>query len=182
MPFLKRENKLETPQRQVAIIDRQIGELQGQIENLTDSSKMDPVLKLWLETRYGFDYTQEKAIYEKILREKQALICELEKERDKLQPQINEAQFQQELQQKEIRFEGVDVDGYVGSIVKIHCSHCGHCFETDLRNHGSFNNVILCSNQTALNQVYAMKANRAWPLQCQKCHVEVDVWIFRGKI
>ena len=181
MRFLKRENQLETLQRQLAIIDRQIGELQGQIENLTDSSKMDPILKLWLETRYGFDYTQEKAIYEKLLREKQALVCELEKERDKLQPQINEAQFQQELQQKEIRFTGPEVQHFKGSTVTFQCSSCRHKFQVDFRGFGAFQNMLIAANEQELQFLYARKIN-SFELKCPKCNATFTVTVWRGKI
>jgi len=182
MRFLKRETELQTLQRRWNAIEVQIGEAKASLTALKGNGLIDPVLQKFLQERLAFDYEFEKEKLARAISAKEAELTQLEKEKKKLEPELQELAFQQKLRDMQIRFEGVDVDGYVGSIVKIHCSHCGHRFQTDLRSHGSFNNVISCSNQTALNQIYAMKANRAWPFQCQKCHVEVDVWIFRGKI
>ena len=182
MRFFKRETKLQSLERQLHAIDGQIGEAKASLTALRGNGLIDPVLQKFLQERFGFSYDLEKEKLEMVVRQKETQLAELEREKAKIQPAIQEASFQQKLRDMGIRFEGADVKGFCGSAVEIKCSHCGHQFETDLRNHGSFNNVISCSNQTALNQIYAMKANRVWPFSCEKCHIELDIWIFRGKI
>jgi uncharacterized protein (DUF342 family) len=182
MRFFKRRTELEGLQRQIQAVESQIGKLKQDIAALKSNGPIDPILKKFLEERFGFSYEVEKSKLEMVVRQKETQLTELEREKAKIQPAIQEASFQQKLRDMQIHFEGLDVEGYVGSVVKIHCSHCGHRFQTDLRNHGSFNNVTLCSNETALNQIYAMKANRVWPFSCEKCHIELDIWILRDKI
>jgi phenylalanyl-tRNA synthetase alpha subunit len=180
MRFFKRGSKLETLTEKLKLLNDEINTLQAQIKDLTSDG--DPVIRLILKERLGIDYKEERSRYEAIIDKKKQKITVLEKEKQRLQPQIQEAAFQEELNRKGIHFEGEDVAGYVGSVVKIRCSHCGHRFSQDLRSNGAFNNVWLCSTETALNQIHSMKFNKIWPFSCQKCKSELDIWVLRDKL
>ena len=162
-------------------LNQQIVELQAELSELTSGS-IDPALNRFLKLQFGFDYATEKEALDRQVKGLKWQLKELENEKAKLEPELREEVFQEELKRKGIRFVGQDVAGFEGSIVKIRCSHCGHKFQVDLRNHGSFSNVWGCSTETALQQIYAMKYNRVWPLNCERCRRELDIWITRDKI
>jgi hypothetical protein len=182
MRFFKRESTLEILQRQLSIIDKQASELKASLEALRGNGLIDPVLRKFLEEHCGFDYGLEREKLEMVVRQKEAQLAELEGEKKKLEPQLQEEAFQQRLRDMQIYFDGADVEGSIGSIVKVKCSHCGHRFDKDLRSHGSFQNVWLCSTDVAKQQIEAMKFNRVWPFQCEKCKAELDVWVRRDKL
>jgi chaperonin cofactor prefoldin len=171
----------KTLQRQAESINGQISELKAELAEL-NGGPVDPVLNRFLKKRLGFDYAAEKEALERQVRQIKWQLKELEHEKAKLEPQISEEAFKQEFLRRGIRFIGQDVEGFDYTLVKFKCSKCGHRFSQDLRNHGSFNNVWACSTDVALQQVYAMKYNRVWPLNCEKCHAELDVWITRERL
>jgi hypothetical protein len=182
MRFFKRESRLESLERQLHTIDGQIGKAKADLTALRGNGLIDPVLQKFLQERFAFDYDFEKQKLESIIRAKEAELAQLEKEKAQLEPRVREENFKEECKLRGIKFIGEDVEGYEFSTVKIHCSHCGHKFQMDLRAHGSFNNVWACSTESALQQIYGMKLNRVWPLNCEKCHAELDVWVQRQKI
>jgi cell division septum initiation protein DivIVA len=183
MQFLKRQTKLETLQKELGDLELQIKELKQELAELRgETTPIDPVVYRFLKLRLGFNYAAEKEALERQVRQIKWQLKELEHEKAKLEPQISEEAFKQEFLRRGIRFTGQDVEGFEGSIVKIRCSHCGHKFQMDLRNYGGFNNVWACSTETALQQIHAMKFNRIWPLQCEKCRAELDVWITRERL
>jgi len=180
--FFKRETKLQTLERQSAAVNAQIQKLKAELQALSDAQHIDPVLKLWLQKRYGFNYAEERAIYEKIVNEKQALICELEKEKKKLEPQLEEEAFQQKLKDKQITFSGSDVKNFKGSVVTVKCHACGCIFDLDVRNRGSFANLLQAENENELKLLYNRKNNNVWPENCPNCGSPLDIWFWRGKI
>jgi hypothetical protein len=181
MRLFKRETKLERLQKELEMVDQEINELKAELAEL-NSGPIDPTLNRFLKLRFGFDYAFEKEALERQIRQTEGFLKEAEKEKAELEPRIREESFKEECKRRGIKFIGEDVEGYEFSTVKIHCSHCGHKFQMDLRNHGSFNNVWACSTDVALQQIYAMKYNKVWPLCCEKCHAELDVWVLREKL
>jgi hypothetical protein len=115
-------------------------------------------------------------------RARASLLAELEKDRQKLETELHEAAFQEELKRRQIIFVGKDVLSSEGSVVKIRCSKCKHEFKVDLRNHGSFNNVWACSTTEALTQIYMLGLHKVWPLNCEKCGCELNVYVNRGRL
>jgi DNA-binding transcriptional MerR regulator len=183
MRLFHKQTKLETLQKELGDLELQIKELKQELAELRgETTPIDPVVYRFLKLRLGFDYTAEKETLERQVRQIEWHLKELEREKVKLESQISEEAFREEFKRRGIKFIGKDVKGYEFSTVKIRCSHCGHKFSQDLRNHGSFNNVWACSTDVALQQVYALKYNRVWPLQCEKCHAELDCWVWREKL
>jgi hypothetical protein len=181
MRFWNRQNKLADLQRQMDSLNQQIVELQAEISELTSGS-IDPVLNRFLKLQFGFDYATEKEALDRQVKGLKWQLKELENEKAKLESQISEEAFREECKRRGIKFIGEDVEGYEFSTVKIRCSNCGHKFSVDLRAHGSWNNIWAASTSVALQQLYAMKYNRFWPLQCPRCKRELDVWVTREKI
>jgi DNA repair exonuclease SbcCD ATPase subunit len=176
--------KLETLQRQMDSLNQEISELKKELETLKGGNPqgLDPVLHMFLRDRLQFDYEHAKRKWEWAVNETSSLLAQLEKDRQKLEAELREEAFREEFKRRGIKFVGADVEGFDYTLVKFKCSKCGHKFSQDLRNHGSFNNIWLCSTQTALNQIQTMQYNKVWPLQCEKCHAELDVWIWREKL
>jgi hypothetical protein len=181
MRFWNRQNKLADSQRKMDNLNQQIVELQAELSELTSGS-IDPALNRFLKLQFGFDYATEKEALDRQVKGLKWQLKELENEKARLEPRIREESFKEECKRRGIKFIGEDVEGYEFSTVKIRCSHCGHKFKVDLRSHGSWNNVWACSTDVALQQIYAMKLNRVWPLCCEKCRRELDIWITRDKI
>jgi chromosome segregation ATPase len=182
MKLFQRQTKLETLEKELADLNLQIQELQQELKELRgETTPINPVLLRFLK-RVGFDYVAEKEALDRKVRQIEWHLKEFEREKAKLESQISEEAFREECKRRGIKFIGEDVEGYEFSTVKIRCSHCGHKFKVDLRNHGSFNNVWTCSTDVALQQIYAMKYNKVWPLNCEKCRRELDVWVTREKI
>jgi hypothetical protein len=181
MRLWKRETKLQQLQKELEMVDQEINELQAELKQLKEGP-LDPVLNRFLKLHFCFDYETEKQTLERRIRQTEWFLRQAEKEKAQLEPQIREEAFKGEFKRRGIKFVGADVEGFDFTIVKFKCSKCGHRFSQDLRNHGSFNNVWLCSTETALNQIQTMKYNKVWPLQCEKCHAELDVWVQREKI
>jgi hypothetical protein len=181
MRLFKRETKLERLQKELQMVDQEINELQTELKQLKEGP-LDPVLNRFLKLHFCFDYETEKATLERRIMQTEWFLRQAEKEKAQLEPRIREESFKEECKRRGIKFIGKDVDGYEFSTVKIHCSHCGHKFSVDLRGHGSWNNIWCCSTDVALQQIYAMKYNKVWPLQCEKCHAELDVWVLREKL
>jgi DNA repair exonuclease SbcCD ATPase subunit len=182
MRFWKRETKLETLEKELADLNLQIQELQQELKELRgETTPLNPVLLRFLK-RVGFDYMAEKETLDRQVRQIEWHLKELEREKVKLESQISEEAFREEFKRRGIRFVGRDVEGFDFTIVKLKCPGCGHKFHRYLADHGSFNNVWNCTTQIALQQVYAMKFNRIWPLQCPRCGRELDVWVTREKL
>jgi len=173
--------KLEDLNKQIKEKTKSANALKEQIEHF-EQTPIDPVLNHWLERQFSFNYTLEKSYLDNKMVLLKEAIAKLNVELKKLSVEAEEEAFQQKLRDTQIHFEGLDVEGSVGSVAKIKCSHCGYRFQTDLRSHGSFGNVYKCSTDIALSQMYAMKYNVVWPFQCEKCHGELDVWVKRAKI
>jgi hypothetical protein len=181
--FWKKESNLETLERQLKAIDKQIADVKADLEALRGGSiDVDPVLQKFLEERFGFDYGFEKEKLARVIKQKGAQLMELEGEKKKLEPQIREEAFKKEIERRKVIFVGKDVEGSEGSVAKIRCSDCGHKFSIDLRNHGSFNNVWGCSTNEALTQIYMLGLHRVWPLNCEKCRRELNVYVNRGQL
>jgi DNA repair exonuclease SbcCD ATPase subunit len=181
MKLFKTETRLQQLQKELENINGQISELKAELAKL-NGGPIDPVLNRFLKKQFGFDYAAEKEALERQVRQIKWQLKELEHEKARLEPELREEAFREEFKPRGIKFIGKDVEGYEFSTVKIRCSHCGHKFSQDLRNHGSFNNVWNCTTETALQQIHAMKYNRVWPLQCEKCHAELDCWVWREKL
>jgi glutaredoxin len=156
MRLFNRESRLESLERQSAAVNAQIQKLKAELEALCDAQHIDPVLKLWLQKRYGFDYAEERAIYEKILREKQALICELQKEKEKLQGELNDEIWIQRLKQKDIRFYGENVVGFEGSVVKLRCPWCKTQRMFDARNSVALQTILSATSAEELQAAYSL--------------------------
>jgi DNA-binding transcriptional MerR regulator len=180
---LKRQTKLETLQKELGDLELQIKELKQELAELRgETTPISPVVYRFLKLQFGFDYAAEKEALERQVRQIKWQLKELEHEKAKLEPQISEEAFREEFKRRDIRFVGADVEGFDYTVVTFKCSKCGHRFSQDLRNYGSFNNVWACSTDVALQQICMLKYNRVWPLQCEKCHAELDCWVWRQKI
>ena len=184
MRFWKRETKLETLQRQMDNLNQEISELKKELEILKGGNPqgLDPVLHMFLRDRLQFDYEQEKRKWKWFVNETSSLLAQLEKDRQKLEAELREEVFREEFKRRDIRFVGRDVEGFDFTVVKFKCSKCGHRFSQDLRNHGSFNNVWSCTTTEALTQIYQLGLHRLWPLNCEKCHAELNVYVNRGRL
>jgi prefoldin subunit 5 len=183
MQFWKRQTKLEQLQKELGDLELQIKELKQELAELRgQTTPIDPVVYRFLKLHLGFNYAVEKEALERQVRQIKWQLKELEHEKAKLEPELREEAFREEFKRRDIRFVGQDVEGFDYTVVKFKCSSCGHKFQVDLRNHGSFNNVWNCTTEIALQQIHAMKYNRVWPLQCEKCHAELDVWITRERL
>jgi len=165
-------------------LNQEISELKKELEILKGGNPqgLDPVLHMFLRDRLEFDYEQEKRKWEWAVNETSSLLAKLEKDRQKIEVEIKEEAFKQEFKRRGIKFVGADVEGFDFTIVKLKCPNCGHKFHRYLADHGSFNNVWNCTTETALQQVYAMKLHRIWPLQCPRCGRELDCWVTREKL
>jgi DNA repair exonuclease SbcCD ATPase subunit len=181
MRLFQRQTKLETLKRQMDSLNQEISELKAELVEL-NGGPIDPVLNRFLKLRLGFDYAAEKEALERQVRQIKWQLKELEHEKAKLEPQISEEAFREEFKRRDIRFVGRDVEGFDYTLVKFKCSKCGHKFSQDLRNHGSFNNVWACSTDIALTQIYMLGLHRVYPLQCEKCKHELNVYVNRGRL
>jgi DNA-binding transcriptional MerR regulator len=183
MRLFQRQTKLETLQKELGDLELQIKELKQELAELRgETMPIDPVVYRFLKLRLGFDYAAEKEALERQVRQIKWQLKELEHEKAKLEPQISEEAFKQEFLRRGIRFTGQDVEGFEYTVVKFKCSKCGHKFSQDLRNHGSFNNVWACSTDIALTQIYMLGLHRVYPLQCEKCKHELNVYVNRGRL
>jgi len=175
-----KQSKLEELTEKIHIIDDQLAKTKDQLQHLTDNSKADPIILFWLKQR-GFDYYEQSGVWQKIVNEKQAQISMLEKEKQKLQPAIQEAKFQQELQQKEIRFTGPELESFHGSTANLKCSVCKNKFQIDFRSFGAFQNMLCAANEQELQFLYARKIN-VFEVKCPGCNGTFTVTVWRGKI
>jgi hypothetical protein len=173
---------LESLERQLHAVDGQIGEAQADLTAFRGNGHIDPVLKKFLEERFGFNYDLEKEKLEMVVRQKETQLAELESEKAKIQPAIQEASFQQKLKDMQISFSGSDVQNFKGSIVKVKCHSCGCIFDLDVRNRGSFANLLQAESENELKLLYNRKNNNVWPENCSKCGSPLDIWFWRGKI
>jgi hypothetical protein len=181
MRLFKSETKLERLQKELEMVDQEINELKAELSELT-SGPIDPVLNRFLKLRFGFDYTVEKEALDKKTKQLKWQLKELENEKAKLESQISEEAFRYEFKRRGMMFVGRDVEGFDYTVVKFKCSKCGHRFSQDLRNHGSFNNVWSCTTTEGLTQIYQLGLHRVWPLNCEKCHAELNVYVNRGRL
>jgi cell division protein FtsB len=183
MQFWKRQTKLEQLQKELGDLELQIKELKQELAELRgETTPIDPVVYRFLKLRLGFNYAAEKEVLERQVRQIKWQLKELEHEKAKLEPQISEEAFREEFKRRDIRFVGRDVEGFDYTVVKFKCSKCGHRFSQDLRNHGSFNNVWSCTTTEALTQIYMLGLHRVYPLQCEKCKHELNVYVNRGRL
>jgi predicted RNase H-like nuclease (RuvC/YqgF family) len=181
MRFFRRESTLETLQRQLAAIDKQIQELKDDLQALKGNEPIDPVLKLWLQTRYGFDYNEQKTLYTKLLNEKKARLNDLTKEKAKVEAQLQKLLEKERIRAMQIRFEGLGILSSEGSIAKIKCQNCSNVFEHDFQTYGGFINLLQCANQAELNFCYSRGVN-IFEIRCPKCGNSMIIKAFRGKI
>jgi organic radical activating enzyme len=184
MRLFQRQTKLETLKRQMDSLNQEISELKKELETLKGGNPqgLDPVLHMFLRDRLQFDYEHAKRKWEWAVNETSSLLAQLEKDRQKLEAELREEAFREEFKRRDIRFVGQDVEGFDYTLVKFKCSKCGHKFSQDLRNHGSFNNVWACSTDIALTQIYMLGLHRVWPLNCEKCKNQLDVYVNRGRL
>ena len=181
MQFFRKTSSLETLQQQLRAIDSQITSLNMEIQNLTDNSKMDSVLKFWLETRFGFNYDEQKTVYNKLLNEKKALLSDLTKEKQKIETQLQTLWEKERLRAMKIRFEGQGILDSDGFICRIQCQNCKNVFQHDFRPYGAFDNILACQNQNELQFLYNRGVN-VFEIRCPKCNASVVVKVFRGHI
>jgi hypothetical protein len=182
MRFFKRETKLQSLERQLHAIDGQIGEAKASLTALRGNGLIDPVLSKFLGERFGFSYDLEKEKLEMVVRQKETQLAELEREKAKIQPAIQETSFQQKLKDMQISFSGKDVKNFKGSVVIVKCHACGCIFDLDVRNRGSFANLLQAESENELKLLYNRKNNNVWPENCPNCGSPLDIWFWRGKV
>ena len=173
---------MQTLQRQSVAIDSQIIGVKADLKALKGDGLIDPVLQKFLQERLAFDYEFEKEKLARAISIKEAELAQLEKEKKKLEPELQEEAFQQKLKDKQITFSGKDVKNFKGSIVKVKCHSCGCIFDLDVRNRGSFANLLQAESENELKLLYNRKNNNVWPENCPNCGSPLDVWFWRGKI
>jgi hypothetical protein len=183
MRLFHRHTKLETLQKELGDLELQTKELKQELAELRgETTPISPVVYRFLKLQFGFDYAAEKEALERQVRQIKWELKELEHEKARLEAELREEAFREEFKRRGIKFSGADVEGFDYTVVKFKCSKCGHRFSQDLRNCGGFNNVWACSTGIALQEVYALKYNRVWPLNCEKCRAELDCWVWREKL
>jgi succinate dehydrogenase flavin-adding protein (antitoxin of CptAB toxin-antitoxin module) len=182
MRFFKRESRLESLERQLHIIDGQIGKAKASLTARKGPGPIDNVLRNFLQERFAFDYDFEKQKLERIIRAKEAELAQLEKEKTALIPQLQEEVFNEKLKTMQISFSGKDVQTFKGSVVTVKCHSCGCIFDLDVRNRGSFANLLQAESENELKLLYNRKNNNVWPENCPNCGSPLDIWFWRGKI
>jgi hypothetical protein len=181
MQFFRKTSSLETLQQQLRAIDSQITSLNMEIQNLTDNSKMDSVLKFWLEARFGFSYDEQKVVYNKLLNEKKAMLSNLTKEKQKIETQLQILWEKERLRVMKIRFEGQGILDSDGSICRIQCQNCKNVYVHDFKTYGAFENILACTSQNELQFLYNRGIN-VFEVKCPKCNASVVIKVFRGRV
>jgi len=181
MQFFRKTSSLETLQQQLRDIDSQMTRLNVEIQNLTDNSKMDSVLKFWLEARLGFSYDEQKAVYNKLLNEKKALLSNLTKEKQKIETQLQTLWEKERLRAMKIRFEGQGILDSDGSVCRIQCQNCKNVYVHDFKIYGAFENILACTSQNELQFLYNRGVN-VFEVKCPRCNASVVIKVFRGHV
>ena len=178
MKLFNKQTRLETLQKQLEDLDMQIEELKQELKELRgETTPLNPILLRFLKLNFNFNYAAEKEALDRLIRQKETFLRELETEKARLEPELHEALFQEELQQKGVKFVGEDVESFEGTTVKIKCAQCKHSFSLDLKGHGCLNNVLLAQTPEEFKFVRNRGLNQVWPLSCPRCgrHLELIV-------
>jgi chaperonin cofactor prefoldin len=182
MKFFQKQSKLETLQKELADLNLQIEELQHELKELRgETTPINAVLLRFLKLNFNFNFTREKEALERLVRQKETFLKELEKEKSRIEAELQTLWEKERLRAMKIRFEGQGVLDSDGSICRIKCVNCGHVYTHDFKPYGAFDNILACQSQNELQFLYNRGIN-VFEVKCPKCNASVVVKVFRSRV
>jgi hypothetical protein len=134
--------KLEDIEKTMVETDKKILETNKEIKRLTEGAPFDPVLSFWLQSIFGFDYNTEKTI----LNDKETrLRIELESlatEKARLQAEFENETWLKKLKNADIKFAGMGLLSFDGSILRLKCPQCGSKIDYDATGTTQLNTIL----------------------------------------
>jgi DNA-binding transcriptional MerR regulator len=182
MKLFHRHTKLETLQKELGDLELQIKELKQDLAELRgETTPINSVVYRFLKLHLGFNYAVEKEALDRLVRQKETFLKELEKEKSRIEAELQTLWEKERLRAMKIRFEGQGVLDSDGSICRIQCQNCKNVYTHDFKLYGAFDNILACQSQNELQFLYNRGIN-VFEVKCPKCNASVVVKVFRSRV